>query len=292
MDSRHIHEAVGRAIEKHPLGASFRSDLRDNTFTLVKEVLNQCEGKPEDLKLLDIGAGAMAKTAAFRELGFHCWAADDLSDEWHLLGDNRDRIQEFTRQVGIEFHLQDENYLLPYDAKSFDVVLLTGVIEHLHESPRELLGKALELLKTGGSLVVVMPNSVNLRKRFSVLAGRTNYCGVEGFFQSKGLWRGHVREYTLKETEYIVRACGGEVVASKTFHNHLKLRIRFPLFRLAYRLITWCFPQLRDGLLVVSRRPTGWKPVHYSEEAYRKHLRGYLPTGFVPDDPPTKQERE
>lgn len=222
--------------------------------------------EPAPATLLDIGCGPMNVTGVFAALGYECSAVDDLSDPWHLAGDNVDRISAYAREMGIDFHRQSADFEIPFEAGSFDVVLVKSVIEHLHESPRGLLNTAFAHARPGGLVVVTTPNAVNLRKRLSVLRGRTNYPPVQGFFASEGTWRGHVREYTLSELAWTVEAVGGEVVQSETFHaflDKMPAKLRAP-----YVAATRLVPGVRDSLLVAARRPEGWTPAEYEAGAY------------------------
>ena len=114
-----------------------------------------------------------------------------------------------------------------------------------------------------------MPNSVNLRKRIAVLRGRTNYVNAGEFFYSTGTWRGHVREYTLAETAYIVEQAGFEVVVKETFEGLAALRLRPPLLQ-AFLAVASIVPTFRSGLLVVARKPATWKPLEVTDETARK----------------------
>jgi len=232
-------------------------------------------------RLLDIGSGPMDKTAVFQLLGFQCSAVDDLSDPWHKRDDNISKIKAFADRMGITFYNQKAgDYTIPFETESFDVVCSLAVIEHLHESPRSLLNTMGIHLKENGLLVIVMPNSVNIRKRLSVLRGRTNYVPIDQFFYSLDTWRGHVREYTLAETEYICRQAGYEVVASRTFEHLAQEKLRFPLRQL-YILIGSIFPSTRSGLLVVCRKPSAWVPVEADEETFRKASEKSVPKGVT-----------
>src|SRR5437588_621851 len=103
-------------------------------------------------------------------LGFQCTAIDDLSDGWHLQGSNRHRIETFARGSGVKLLVSDS---VPNDLDGgFDMVMIHDVIEHIADSPRELLLRLIGLLRTGGYLYVTVPNAVNLRKRLLVLCGR------------------------------------------------------------------------------------------------------------------------
>ncbi len=227
--------------------------------------------------LLDIGSGPMDKTAMFKFLGFECWAADDLTDPWHQRYDNAWKIKEFAQQAGISFFKQTPSeYAVPFEPESFDVVCALGVIEHLHESPRALLNTMGRFVRQDGLLIIAMPNSVNLRKRLSVLMGRTNYPSVDAFYHSAGQWRGHVREYTLSEAAFICKAAGFEVLTQRTFEHLAFTKLSFPL-RDIYLMLTSIIPTLGSGLLVICKKPASWKPQSEDPEAFRVAISNAVP---------------
>lgn len=224
---------------------------------------------PSGGRLLDIGCGAMDKTAVYQKIGFDCFASDDFLDYWHSREENQGPLLEFAHGVGIQVNIQAETLSIPWELGSFDIVTIVNVIEHLHESPRELLNFAGSCLKTGGLLLVGMPNSVNLRKRLSVLQGKSNYTPAQGFYEFLGPWRGHIREFTLQETCDIVRWTGFEVVYKKTFHGMLRDRLQNPVLRSLFKGISIPFPTLRDSLIAVGRKPADWQPRQPDPDAIR-----------------------
>ena len=115
-----------------------------------------------------------------------------------------------------------------------------------------------------------MPNSVNLRKRISVAAGRTNYTPVQGLYEYTGLWRGHTREYTLEETWQIVEWTGFDIVRKDTFHGMLRSRLSNPLLRMLFKGLCLAAPRFRDTLLVVGRKPEHWSPRDPDPDAIQK----------------------
>ena len=205
--------------------------------------------------LLDFGAGAADKTAALAALGYRCTAVDDLGDEWHRRGDARRRILEFASAMGIEF--LNSMAELPA-AESFDMVMLHDVLEELHDSPRHLLIDLLSHLKAGGYLFVTVPNHVNLRKRISVLFGRTNNPRYEIFYWYPGPWRGPVREYTRGDCVALAAALQLEIVELRGTH-HMLGRIP-PRLRGAYRAVSALLPGTRDTWSMVARKPSTWAP--------------------------------
>ena len=276
-------ERIQRSVERVQANFPFRNYVRKGEAKGLEFILRLlAKHLPvEASRLLDIGCGPFDKTAVFADLGFECSAVDDLSDDWHRRGTNLERILEFGRTMNINFHLQQfGDYAIPFTKSSFDIVSLFAVIEHLHESPAGILSAAGYHLKNGGLLCVTMPNSVNLRKRLSVLRGKTNYPPVDQFFLNEGTWRGHVREYTLSETEYIVKAAGFEILEATTYEEIAFNKLHGITLRI-YLLLCNIFPGLRSGICVIARKPENWIPIQFDAEAYRKAVSASLPPGIV-----------
>ncbi|MBL7156544.1 MAG: class I SAM-dependent methyltransferase [Candidatus Omnitrophica bacterium] len=223
-------------------------------------------------KILDFGCGACDKTAIYNRMGYVCYGCDDLKDGWHLEGDNKELIKDFVRKENINFlEITDEN--LPYNDNTFDGILITDVMEHLHDSPRDLLNKLISKLKINGYVFIGMPNSVNIRKRISVLFGRTNYVSLESFYFGKKPWRGHVREYTLQESKRLLKYQGLSIEYANGVNVAGRKKIKNKIMRTVYSILTKLFPALSDAVLVVGRKPANWRAVLYDEEKDKKYTR-------------------
>jgi hypothetical protein len=138
-----------------------------------------------------------------------------------------------------------------------------------------------EYLRPGGILVVVMPNSVNLRKRLFVLMGRTNYPPLDQMYYSVDGYRGHVREYTLQETAYLCAISGFQVLESRTFEHIAQQKLPPALCRL-YQLFGNIATALRSGLVVVARKPDSWRPLPEDRARYFAAISGAVPTPIGP----------
>ena len=268
-----ILNAIAKVEDFFPFEGYITEADRPGIIHVIRQIANyKTQGT-----LLDIGCGPMNDTAVFQKLGFECYAVDDLSDPWHRLKNNLELILEFADKVGISFHLQsDGDYSIPFPQDAFDIVIISGVIEHLHESPRDILNNAALHLKDGGLLCINMPNSVNLRKRMSVLFGRTNHVPIDQFFSSVGRWRGHVREYTLAETVYMCRAMRFEVLSATTYEGGAYEKLKTPFLQL-YLLLSHIIPTVRSSLCVLARKPADWVPIEPNPDIFCQLLNKLRP---------------
>jgi 2-polyprenyl-3-methyl-5-hydroxy-6-metoxy-1,4-benzoquinol methylase len=210
---------------------------------------------PAGARVLDFGSGACDKTATLAMLGYNCTAVDDLNDGWHLQGGARQAILSFARTMGIDFRLTST--LPDLEPESFDLIMLTDVIEHLKDSPRKLLNNLIGLLKPQGLILITAPNAVNIRKRLAVLIGRTNYQPYSAYFFSDH-WRGHVREYTKGDLMILTEAMGLSCCELRGC-DHMLSKVPRGLLP-AYRVITGCATGWKDSWTLVARKPPMWSP--------------------------------
>jgi hypothetical protein len=66
---------------------------------------------------------------------------------------------------------------------------------------------AMRVLKPGGTLLIEVPNAANLRKRFNLLRGRTNYWSYSAYYNFSP-YLGHVREYTIGDLRQLAQYIG------------------------------------------------------------------------------------
>jgi SAM-dependent methyltransferase len=253
ISSKDLREVIQTVAEAFPFPGLMESDL-GRYLPLVRGILQHV--KPP-AKILDFGAGPGEVTAIFAALGFECVAYDELQDDWHLFPDNRKKILDFARRFNITYHVAEPGFF-PFAAGEFDLVMMHAVMEHLHDSPRELLNKLIKLIKPGGLFCATIPNAVNLRKRFAVMFGRTNYPNYELFFWYPDPWRGHVREYVRDDFLRLSNNLNLEVLELYTFHQLLR---KLPkIMQPFYKIMTFIIPDTRDSWMLLARKNNNWQP--------------------------------
>jgi SAM-dependent methyltransferase len=103
--------------------------------------------------LLEVGCGDGSRLAGIRELG---WVVEGQEVDARAANQAR-------RRYGLKVHL-GRLRALAFPEAAFDAVVMNHVIEHVHD-PVQLLAECHRILKPGGELVMVTPNTESLGHR-------------------------------------------------------------------------------------------------------------------------------
>lgn len=130
---------------------------------------------------------------------------------------------------------------LPYRDGSFDAVLLSEVVEHLHETP-ELLRECLRVLRPGGYVLITTPNLWDIRRPLAWLTRRT--------------WSGytdptHINLFTPARLRGTLVAAGFDHIRLRT---GLKPVFVFAPHRLPFKLALPYPPLIGNGIVAVGRK--------------------------------------
>ena len=257
-----FEDAVRWVAENLPLGGHTREEYASSYTARHVESYRHLVDTirrhlPAGASILDFGAGLCDKSVLAQRAGYEVTAYDDFQNPVALDKGFRDGVAEFAGRAGVKVCVADGP--LPFVSRTFDMVMMHGVIEHLHDSPRELLNDLVDRLKIGGLLFITVPSAVNVRKRIDVLRGHTNLPRFDTFYWYPGPWRGHVREYTKNDLALLCRFLGLERVELHGCHEMLSV-VR-PVLKPFYLAATSLFPGLRDSWCLVARKPAEWTAV-------------------------------
>ena len=220
-------------------------------------------------RLVDLGAGLSIFGPLCRAHGMEVTLVDDFGGgggvELRRESQEIPLLEVFEKQFGLQVARQNflEQPLSLPDA-SADVVTCFHSLEHWHHSPRRLFREIVRILKPGGFLVVATPNAVNIRKRFYVLFGHTNFPTLREWYQEGDpVFRGHVREPVIADLWQLMEWNGLAVTATygRNFIGRQSEVLAFlpaalldTLAKGSDRLLR-IFPSLCSDIHVVGRKP-------------------------------------
>jgi len=223
-------------------------------------------GPGQGQRLLDVGAFPGHITVAAHHLGF---LVDGLTGR----AESTPSLQMFVDRLGrhnIPVVLADvESEPFPFPDESFDVVLASEIIEHLHHNPFRLLREAFRVLKPKGRILLSTPNLARLENLLCLFGGRSIHSNLRGRFDevfSSILSTRHVREYTASDLSYLLEGQNKEMYRFEEAQIHYSTCLD-PLFswpRLA-GFIEHYWPRFRSSLLVEAVRPSQTTFIHPEE---------------------------
>jgi 2-polyprenyl-3-methyl-5-hydroxy-6-metoxy-1,4-benzoquinol methylase len=243
--------------------------------------------------LLDVGAFPGYLTLAAHHLGYKVWALTGRAKSIPSLRLIGDRLEK----AGIPLALADvEDEPFPFFDESFDVVLASEIIEHLHFNPYRMLRESFRVLKGGGRILITTPNLNRLENILALMRGKTVHSDLAGRFDetfSSILSARHVREYTASELAYLLEGQNKEMYAFDQVRIHYS-KCLDPPFAASFpaRCLDRLFPRFRSTLMVEAVRPTHIKRVPPEEigptegfhplEEHRENMEGIARMLTVP----------
>ena len=199
-----------------------------------------------DHTILDVGCGHGYFAAELKKCGNRVTGIDRLA--------HPERQESFD-----EYLPADLDAGLPADphlqARKFDRVLLLDVLEHVRK-PGRVLTECRHLLKSGGAVVVSLPNVANIVIRLQLLFGRFEYA-------ERGILdRTHLRFFTRSSARRVLRETGYRIVEEESTVIPIDLALGLAsggrLHRIFNRGLIWItrvFPRLFAYQFVFVAKP-------------------------------------
>ena len=162
--------------------------------------------------------------------------------------------------------LNIEKDTFPWQENTFELAVLTEVIEHLPHNPVVPLEEINRVLKPGGYLIITTPNAAKLHHRLKLWAGQSTSFPISQLRQVKpddgSLYHLHNREYTLGELAQLLEWAGLEVVQAEQVCLYPPTRKKVAQEPLQSRLVKWTgymaqqlHSSFKDSLFIVAQKP-------------------------------------
>lgn len=182
-----------------------------------------------DVKILDIGCGAGDLGKRIRDkfslanvTGITCSAAEQIQ-----------ALEKIDQCFCLDIERDD---LFVLQGQQFDAIIFSHVLEHLVD-PVAAIKRLLPFLKSGGKVLIALPNIANWRQRWQLALGRFEYA------DSGVMDRTHLHFYTFETApKYLI-----EPISQLQLRDH-KVTGSVPLAMLRHYLLTTKFRKKIDAL--------------------------------------------
>ncbi len=231
--------------------------LRDHRHEYVRTVRDIMRVRPPEgeVKVLEIGAFFGAVCMALSSLGYAVTAAD-IAEYIEL----PEQVTRYARHGIATKGVRLEDFRLPFEDESFDVLVMCEVLEHLNFNPLPLIKEINRVLKPGGLFYLSLPNFARAKNRLLILRGKAPGVSVDEFYEqldpaSVMIANGHWREYTMAEVKRLLEPMGFRLQEHYYFSIGETVQdgsLRKRLGRLFYRT----FPTLKENQTALAIRET------------------------------------
>lgn len=207
-------------------------------------VMNMLRSCARDSRVLEIGAMPYGLSALMRGLLFDSVTVTSSPDihpgDWRVTQKGRSRGDgdlDIGMPESFPLHIFNiETDLWPFPSATFDIVVISEVLEHLALDPMHALSEANRVLSPRGTLIVTTPNAVSIGRVLAVQRGQEpTICSA---YNPSSIYYRHNRELTPAQVRALFRCAGFDdtFVTTASFHRpSLRHVHRVALLRLLLR---------------------------------------------------------
>ena len=195
--------------------------------------------------LLDVGSHMLQFSIIAKELGYDVSCTDVEQFVNNKINDLR--LKHFNLPKPKICQLED--YSIPFDSNSFDVIVFSETLEHLNFNPLPVLDEFNRLLKPGGIVIISTPNVARLGNRIKLLLGGNIYTALQDYCYGDPLGV-HRREYISTEVEQLLIWSKFSIALSKIKFTYPKNYFLF----IIERFVQFVFPTMAGTLYVIGQK--------------------------------------
>ena len=217
--------------------------LESKPLRRYASILNSIpKSKDCELKVLDVGTGDGCLGMVVQKIfGYEVTGVDieDIAEK---------RVKVITVDV--------ENQPIPFREGTFDIVLMSEVLEHLYRRPTFFLNNINKVLKGGGCLILTTPNFLSFYHRILMLRGIIPlYPWIRGDPLTDKEPHGHqFKLYTMEEVVSWLEVSGFKVQEKYYSDPYTASDYGIPLWQKSFvpfkKLLSKCFPKLKPNMVI------------------------------------------
>lgn len=195
MDLNNVLEILHKNKLDTPIGGVDYFDFHKDRFNFLIEKLkeNYSPGK----SFLDVGSLRGYMMIAASLIGYKAAGVD--------LKKFVDEIEDLCKKYNfVNLPLDLEKDALPFPDNSFDVIVLSEVLEHLNFHAGRVFSEMARVLKKGGIVIVTTPNLSRLNNIVKLVLNKSINAELDQTFSDAT----HYREYTAEEISYLMTTAG------------------------------------------------------------------------------------
>ncbi len=193
-DILHLHDTIQYYGKKESKFIPIFQNIRDGLSKIrARKYLSMIPTSIQRPKVLDIGCAEGRLLSSFLEYGCDCYGIEHpLYPKQRFLNSNR--IQYFV----------DDLELLDLEERSFNIIILWHVLEHL-DNPYAIISRVYDLLASDGFLVLAVPNLSSIESRVF----------RQSWFHLDIPW--HKYHFTKRSLRYLLEKNHFEIIDMTTF---------------------------------------------------------------------------
>jgi len=220
----------------------------------IRTVRDTLKYRPPDVgsvRVLELGAFFGVNCTALHDLGYQVTAADVPE-----FMDQPAQVERYAQRGIATKGVRLEDYILPFDDCSFEVIIMCETLEHLNFNPLPLLKEINRIGSSNSIFYLSLPNAAQIYNRIRVLRGNALGVDIEEFFtqldpQSSEIVNGHWREYTGPEIREMLERMGYRI--EKQYYFSLgETQASSSLRQLAARFFYGKFPWLKENQTTIA----------------------------------------
>jgi len=226
---------------------------RHEYIRTVSDLLKHRPPTQGPVRVLEIGAFFGVVCFALADLGYQVTAAD-IPEYIELPAQVRRYNERGIATKGVRL----EEFLMPFEDESFDIIIMCEVLEHLNFNPLPLLKEINRIGAPGSVFYLALPNMASIYNRKRILFGKPIGMSVPDMFgqldpRDPNLANGHWREYTAPEIRGMLERLGYRIADQYYFSLGETMKVNGPRMMLS-RLIYSSFPALKENQTTIAIR--------------------------------------